>query len=571
VREYRPTSSGSTSTLGDGLSSKSRGAGGSSERKEGAEAEASEGCSTPARERVESLFDKYSALDDDEQDEADRSEVIESMERGGTPSSSSKATATPALKTSTAGSAKTGTENSLKTSTAGSAKTGTENSLKTGTEDSLKTSTAGSAKTSESNKTGKTGKWPLFKRFGSAADFEDEEDDGEQNKGHKGQEATPATSRRHTALVSEAREAVQRLRASSKASALSRASAASSSKASGKSSANGTSVAGSRAAAAAGGLSDDELAEIIAKALAAQAAGEGETPHGLADSLAMAAESFSSSEALSLGDIAGQWKTHRGEPRKIETNGRVSCGDDVEDYYIEEVALDDSKVLSSPNGWIVDARRSVPGALLVWQKPGKGRKEWRREDAGRLPLPKDATVRSWLSSLKDPVVVQGPLSFQCKGKLVQRFAVLFKDRLDTWDHAPCSHHGHAPEGRMYIKGLRNVQTVGKGLLVVYKSRRLGIHTQSEQEAQAWSIALRAVCAGAGTKPEDIAVYTKARKSLVAGLKDGSLVEVLRNMEKKAGQAGHCKKHSCKNHGLKQSAEVYAPPMRPVSDYPKNPW
>jgi len=286
----------------------------------------------------------------------------------------------------------------------------------------------------------------------------------------------------------------------------------------------------------------------------------------------MAAESFASTEALSIRDIAGRWRTHRGEIREIDTNGRVSCGSDTEDYYIEQVPLDDSMVLSSPNGWFVDARKSVPGIVIAWRKPGKACKEWRREtSAPRLPLPRDATVRSWLSSLSDPVVVQGPLSFQSRGKLVQRFAVLFKDRLDTWDHAPCSHHGHAPEGRMHIKYLRDIQVVGKGLLVVYRARRLGIHTQSEREALAWAAALKAVCAGVSAEPKEIAVYAKARKSLVAGLKDGSLVDILKDMEKKGDRASHCSKHACKNHGLKQSGQVFAPPMRPVNNYPKTPW
>merc|ERR1719282_1688069 len=87
---------------------------------------------------------------------------------------------------------------------------------------------------------------------------------------------------------------------------------------------------------------------------------------------------------------------------------------------------------------------SLPVSTTVTTSTGKS-----------LELPATAslsasTIRSleeWLQYLKEEVVCMGFLGFQHGGGMLIRFAVLFRDRLDSWSRVPCYGHPHAADGR----------------------------------------------------------------------------------------------------------------------------
>lgn len=101
------------------------------------------------------------------------------------------------------------------------------------------------------------------------------------------------------------------------------------------------------------------------------------------------------------------------------------------------------------------------------------------------------TLEEWLLSIKEEVVCMGFLGFQHGGGMLVRFAVLFRDRLDSWSRTPCWGHPHSADGRLELRHLHKVDVCGEGLIVQHKMRRLGIHAGTEQEARAWQRALEA--------------------------------------------------------------------------------
>eukprot|EP00932_Pfiesteria_piscicida_P006723 SRR837773.16678.p1 GENE.SRR837773.16678~~SRR837773.16678.p1 ORF type:complete len:233 (-),score=4.37 SRR837773.16678:15-674(-) len=88
----------------------------------------------------------------------------------------------------------------------------------------------------------------------------------------------------------------------------------------------------------------------------------------------------------------------------------------------------------------------------------------------------------------------GFLGFQHGGGMLVRFAVLFRDRLDSWNRTPCWGHPHGADGRLELRHLHKVDVCGEGLIIIHRMRRLGIHAGTEHEARAWQSALDA-CAG----------------------------------------------------------------------------
>lgn len=99
----------------------------------------------------------------------------------------------------------------------------------------------------------------------------------------------------------------------------------------------------------------------------------------------------------------------------------------------------------------------------------------------------------WVSSLEEDVMHSGVLHFKDGKDMVERFAVLFSDRLDSWIKVP-SKWKLEPDYRLELRFLTNVQLIGTGLVVTYKSRRFGIHVGSPDEAQLWAVLLRAQAA-----------------------------------------------------------------------------
>lgn len=99
----------------------------------------------------------------------------------------------------------------------------------------------------------------------------------------------------------------------------------------------------------------------------------------------------------------------------------------------------------------------------------------------------------WVTSLEEDVLHSGILRFKDGKHMVERFAVLFSDRLDSWIKVP-SRSRAEPDYRLELRFLTNVQVIGTGMVVTYKSRRFGIHVGSPDEAQLWAVLLRAQAA-----------------------------------------------------------------------------
>jgi hypothetical protein len=105
---------------------------------------------------------------------------------------------------------------------------------------------------------------------------------------------------------------------------------------------------------------------------------------------------------------------------------------------------------------------------------------------------------AWSAGLKEQPHHHGVLGFQCKGKLVNRYCVLFEDRLDMWEDPAAAVSGRRPLDRIVLKSLRSLETVCGGFIInLGGGKRTGVHVSSKEELHEWSAALSGVVLSAG--------------------------------------------------------------------------
>jgi len=96
------------------------------------------------------------------------------------------------------------------------------------------------------------------------------------------------------------------------------------------------------------------------------------------------------------------------------------------------------------------------------------------------------------SAFREPPVHVGVLGFEDFGTVVQRFSVLFKDRLDSWDHPKNATTGQPPRGRIALCDIRSVEMIRGGFVFKCKGRKVEVFVDNPEDVIAWGKALHSV-------------------------------------------------------------------------------
>jgi len=91
------------------------------------------------------------------------------------------------------------------------------------------------------------------------------------------------------------------------------------------------------------------------------------------------------------------------------------------------------------------------------------------------------------------------LGFQSKGKLTNRYCVLFENRLDMWDDPTAAASGCRPTDRIVLGAIRSLATVFGGFIITNRGgKRTGVHVDNKEELREWSAALASVISATGS-------------------------------------------------------------------------
>jgi len=124
----------------------------------------------------------------------------------------------------------------------------------------------------------------------------------------------------------------------------------------------------------------------------------------------------------------------------------------------------------------------------------------------------DPRVELWLAAHRERPCQSGILGFRSRGKMVMRYAVMFKDRLDIWEGPLAAASGWRPSERIPLQNIRGVEAVFGGFILNCGGRRIGVHVSSNDELRAWSTALLGVIAAAGPPGSGGRVGGRSRSS-----------------------------------------------------------